>query len=74
LKADFKGSRTASDEGLILVRELDEQLGLERLIKEHLSDSRQGLSKNTGRKSAKSEIPFPGLELREVGSRIPDAY
>ncbi len=73
LKVDFKGSRTASDEGLILVRELDMQPGLEKLIEEHLSDS-QGLSKNTGRKSAKSETPLPGLELREVGRGIPDAY
>jgi hypothetical protein len=57
-----------------VVRELDEQLGLERLIEEHLSDSRQGLDENTVRKSAKSEISFPGVELREVGSGIPDAY
>jgi Transposase DDE domain group 1 len=28
-----------------LVRELDERLGLEKLIEEHLSDSRQGLNK-----------------------------
>ena len=34
-----------SDGGLILIRELDEQLGLEKLIAEQLSDSRQGLNK-----------------------------
>ena len=34
-----------SNGGLILVRELDERLGLEKLIEEHLSDSRQGLNK-----------------------------
>ncbi len=34
-----------SDGGLILVRELDERLGLEHLIEEHLRDSRQGLNK-----------------------------
>jgi hypothetical protein len=34
-----------SDGGLILIRELDERLGLEKLIEEHLSDSRQGLNK-----------------------------
>ena len=28
-----------------MVRELDERLGLEKLIEEHLSDSRQGLNK-----------------------------
>ncbi len=34
-----------SDGGPILVRELDERLGLEKLIEEHLSGSRQGLNK-----------------------------
>ncbi len=45
LKVDFQGSRVTSDGGLILVRELDERLGLGKLIDEHLSDSRQGLNK-----------------------------
>src|SRR5712691_5709902 len=45
LKVDFRGSRVTSDGGLILIRELDERLGLEKLIEEHLSDSRQGLNK-----------------------------
>ena len=44
LKVAFQGSRVTSDAGLILVRELDERLGLETLIAEHLSDSRQGLN------------------------------
>ena len=44
LKVAFQGSRITSDAGLILVRELDERLGLETLISEHLSDSRQGLN------------------------------
>ena len=34
-----------SDGGLILIRELDERLGLEKLIEERLSDSRQGSNK-----------------------------
>ena len=42
LKVDFQGSHVTSDGGLILVRELDERLGLGELIDEHLSDSRQG--------------------------------
>ena len=33
------------DSGLILVRELDERPGLEKLIEEQLSDSRKGLNK-----------------------------
>src|SRR5215470_11792837 len=45
LKVDFQGSRVTSDGGLILIRELDERLGLEKLIAEQLSDSRQGLNK-----------------------------
>jgi hypothetical protein len=45
LKVDFQGSRVTSDGVLILVRELDERLGLQKLIEEHLSDSRQGLNK-----------------------------
>src|SRR2546425_8048162 len=45
LKVAFQGSRVTSDAGLILVRELDERLGLEHIITEHLSDSRQGLNK-----------------------------
>jgi hypothetical protein len=45
LKVGFQGSRVTSDGGLILIRELDERLGLEKLIEEHLSDSRQGLNK-----------------------------
>ena len=44
LKVAFQGSRVTSDAGLILVRELDERLGLEAIIAEHLSDSRHGLN------------------------------
>jgi hypothetical protein len=40
LKIDFQGSRITSDGGLILVRELDERLGLSELIGEHLTDHR----------------------------------
>ena len=45
VKVDFQGSHVTSDGGLILVRELDERLGLGELIDEHLSDSRQGTNK-----------------------------
>ena len=43
-KVAFQGSRVTSDAGLLLVRELDERLGLEALISEYLNDSRQGLN------------------------------
>ncbi|MGC1768934.1 MAG: transposase [Candidatus Acidiferrales bacterium] len=36
LKVDFQGSRVTSDGGLILIRELDERLGLEKLVEEQL--------------------------------------
>ena len=48
LKVAFQGSRITSDAGLILVRELDERLGLATLISEHLNDSRQGLNTQFG--------------------------
>ena len=62
LKIDFQGSRITSDGGLILVRELDERLGLGELIAEHLSDSRKG--KNT-------QLPLADLFRQSVYSRIP---
>jgi hypothetical protein len=42
LKVNFRGSRVTSDGGLVLVRELDERLGLSELMDRHLSDSRRG--------------------------------
>ena len=44
LKVAFQGSRITSDAGLILVRELDERLGLATLIAGHLSGSRHDLN------------------------------
>ena len=61
LKIDFQGSRVTSDGGLILVRELDERLGLRELIEQHLSDSRRG--KNT-------QFPFADLLRQSVYSRL----
>ena len=42
LRVDFQGSRVTSDGGLLVVRELDERLGLTGLIQNHLVDSRTG--------------------------------
>jgi len=47
--------------GLILVRELDERPGFERVIAQHLTDSRRG--KNT-------QFPFAGLLPQSVYSRL----
>ena len=61
LKVDFQGSRVTSDGGLILIRELDERLGLGKLIEEHLSDSRQGSNK---------KFPLADLLRQSVYSRL----
>ena len=50
-----------SDGGLILIRELDERLGLGDLIAEHLSDGRHG--KNT-------QLPLADLFRQSVYSRM----
>ncbi len=45
LRVDFQGSRVTSDGGLLVVRELDERLGLTGLIQNYLLDS--GTGRNT---------------------------
>jgi hypothetical protein len=61
MKVDFQGSRVASDDGLILVRELDERLGFGDLITQHLTGSRRG--KNM-------QLPLADLLRQFVYSRI----
>jgi hypothetical protein len=61
LKVDFQGSRVTSDGGLLLVRELDERLGLSELISEHLTDGRRG--KNT-------QLPLADLLRQSIYSRL----
>src|SRR5271169_2323065 len=60
LKVDFQGSRVTSDGGLLLVRELDERLGLGALIQRHLTDAR---GKNT-------QLPLTDLVRQSVYSRL----
>jgi hypothetical protein len=50
LRVDFQWIGVTSDSGLLLVRELDERLGLSSLGAEHIRDGRQG--KNT-------QLPLP---------------
>jgi hypothetical protein len=61
VKLDFQGSRVTSDGGLLLVRELDERLGLGKLIEEHLTDSRQGTNK---------KFPLADLVRQSIYSRL----
>src|SRR5713226_1067755 len=61
LKVDFQGSRVTSDGGLLLVRELDERLGLNALITENIMDDRRG--KNT-------QLPLPDLLRQSIYSRL----
>jgi len=61
LKVAFQGSRVTSDAGLILVRELDERLGLEAIMTEHLRDSRHGLN---------TQLPSPDLLRQSIYSRL----
>jgi hypothetical protein len=61
LKVDFQGSRMTSDGGLVLVRELDERLGLSELMERHLNDSRRG--KNI-------QLPLADLLRQSIYSRL----
>ena len=61
LKVDFEGSRVTSDSGLVLVRELDERLGLSELMDRHMNDSRRG--KNI-------QLPLADLLRQSISSRL----
>jgi hypothetical protein len=61
LRVDFQGSRITSDGGLILVRELEEHLGMGALIEQHLTDTRRG--RNT-------QFPLADLLRQSVYSRL----
>jgi hypothetical protein len=61
LKGAFQGSRVTSDAGVMLVREVDERLGLEAILAEHLLDSRHGLN---------TQFPLPDLLRQSVYSRL----
>lgn len=61
LRVEFQGARVTSDGGLLLVRELDERLGLSELMQRHLSDSRRG--KNI-------QLPLADLLRQSIYSRL----
>ena len=60
---DFQGSRVTFDAGLLMVRELDERLGLSQLISDNLTDARRG--KNT-------QLPLPDLLRQSTYSCLAD--
>jgi Transposase DDE domain group 1 len=66
LKVDFQGSRVTSDGGLVLVRELDERLGLSELMERHLSDSRRARISNCLWRTccgSRSIAAWPGMRM-----------
>jgi hypothetical protein len=62
LRIDFQGSRVTSDGGLILVRELDEQLGFGELIEEPAAAGRTPAVAKI--RSFPSRIPQGGTAIR----------
>ncbi|MBI3693739.1 MAG: transposase, partial [Acidobacteria bacterium] len=60
MKVAFQGSRVTSDGGLLLVRELDEHLGMTQLIAQHLTDPR----------GTNTRLPLADLLRQSVYSRL----
>jgi DDE family transposase len=61
LRGDFRGSQVTSDGGLMVVREVDEWLGMGALIERYLTDTRRG--RNT-------QLPLADLLRQSVYSRL----
>jgi hypothetical protein len=61
LKVGFQGSRITSDAGLLVVRQLDERLGLSQLISDNLKNERRG--QNT-------QLPLPDLLRQSIYSQL----
>ncbi|MBI3625000.1 MAG: IS1380 family transposase [Candidatus Rokubacteria bacterium] len=61
LRVEFRGATVTSDAGLLLPRELDERLGLNRLIERHLADPRIGHNR---------QFPLRDLFRQSIYSRL----
>src|ERR1700716_1528360 len=61
LRVEFQGATVTSDAGLLLPRELDERLGLNSLIEQHLTDPRTGHNR---------QFPLPDLFRQSISSRL----
>ena len=58
VKVDFQGSRVTSDGGLLLVRELDERLGLGKLIDEQVWNAGGQARKDRYDQSLRERLPI----------------
>jgi len=61
LRVEFRGATVTSDAGLLLLRELDERLGLSALVERHLADPRTGRNR---------QFPLPDLVRQSIYSRL----
>src|SRR5258707_1566019 len=61
LRVEFRCATVTSDAGLLLPRALDEHLGLDALIKRHLTDPRTGHNR---------QFPLPDLFRQSIYSRL----
>jgi len=61
LRVEFRGATATSDAGLLLPRELDEHLGLNTLIEQHLADPRTGHNR---------QFPLRDLLRQSIYSRL----
>jgi len=61
LRVEFRGATVTSDAGLLLPRELDERLGLNTLIEQHLADPRTGHNR---------QFPLRDLFRQSIYSRL----
>ena len=61
LRVEFRGATVTSDAGLLLPRELDDQLGLDALVEHHLSDPRTGHNR---------QFPLRDLFRQSIYSRL----
>ena len=61
LRVEFRVSTVTSDAGLLLPRELDERLGLNTLIEQHLADPRTGHNR---------QFPLRDLFRQSIYSRL----
>ena len=61
LRVEFRGATVTSDAGLLLAREMDEQLGLGALIERHLTDPRSGRNR---------QFPLVDLFRQSIYSRL----